>query len=70
MNKPEIGAVVRIDGELYECVGIAEGTSVYFERVAGSECARCGLVDRRTYLVHAPNYEQQVKPVKTIGGAQ
>lgn len=32
-ERPELGAVVRIDGGLYECVGIGDGTTVYFERV-------------------------------------
>lgn len=63
---PELGAVVRIEGVLYECVGTGSGTTIYFQRVGSEECPTCGKPDQRHYLLHAPNYQREVRPVATV----
>ena len=63
---PPLGVIVRIDGHLFECVGIAEGTTVIFRQVGVAPCLACGEVSELSYLTHSNLYETEVKPVETI----
>jgi hypothetical protein len=66
MERAELGAVVEIDGELHRLVAIGDGRTLHFRSVVRKVCATCGRPFDSHYLEGAPNYKQDVTPVRTV----
>lgn len=61
-----LGAIVRIDGQLFEGICISDRATVTFRAIGSGPRLECGQERERTYVIGSPQLSQQVNPVRTI----
>lgn len=67
MKRAELGQVVSYAGRLHSVVAIGEGRTVLLRPADAKPCPHCGSSVDKHLLEHSPLFQDNVKPVKTVG---